>query len=475
MAVKEIHGRGDMDLEIVGFVDDDPLKQRTVIQGIKVLGTTRDLPDLVRAHDIDRVVITLAQVDRQTIRSIVEICERCRVRTQIIPGLFEILDGSVAVSRFRDVQIEDLLGREPVRLDEDELRRFLTGKSVMVTGAGGSIGSELCRQIARFNPLHLFLVERAEGALFEIEQELDELWPGLSVEALVADVGDGIRMRKILEDRHPHVILHAAAHKHVPMMENHPGEAVRNNILATASFGQIAGQAGVQAFVLISTDKAVCPTSMMGASKRVAELVVQDLDKRFKKSRFLAVRFGNVMGSAGSVIPTFRRQIERGGPVTVTHPEVVRYFMTPAEATQLVLEAGALGNGGEIMVLDMGRPIKILDLATDMISLSGFKPFDEIPITFTGLRPGEKLFEELELSGEEIDRTRHPKIFIGRLNALPAKNIEAALAHLGSLIQGARYDEIRMYLDELLPEAQLDRRGEPRYEATEATVPGLLH
>jgi FlaA1/EpsC-like NDP-sugar epimerase len=362
-----------------------------------------------------------------------------------------------------------------VRLDEDELRRFLTGKSVMVTGAGGSIGSELCRQIARFNPLHLFLVERAEGALFEIEQELDELWPGLSVEALVADVGDGIRMRKILEDRHPHVILHAAAHKHVPMMENHPGEAVRNNILATASFGQIAGQAGVQAFVLISTDKAVCPTSMMGASKRVAELVVQDLDKRFKKSRFLAVRFGNVMGSAGSVIPTFRRQIERGGPVTVTHPEVVRYFMTPAEATQLVLEAGALGNGGEIMVLDMGRPIKILDLATDMISLSGFKPFDEIPITFTGLRPGEKLFEELELSGEEIDRTRHPKIFIGRLNALPAKNIEAALAHLGSLIQGARYDEIRMYLDELLPEAQLDRRGEPRYEATEATVPELLH
>jgi FlaA1/EpsC-like NDP-sugar epimerase len=207
----------------------------------------------------------------------------------------------------------------------------------------------------------------------------------------------------------------------------------------------------------------------------VAELVVQDLDKRFKKSRFLAVRFGNVMGSAGSGIPTFRRQIERGGPVTVTHPEVVRYFMTPAEATQLVLEAGALGNGGEIMVLDMGRPIKILDLATDMISLSGYKPFEEIPISFTGLRPGEKLFEELELSGEEIDRTRHPKIFIGRLKAFPAKNIEAALAHLGSLIQGARYDEIRMYLDELLPEAQLDRRGETRYEATEATVPELLH
>ncbi|MGB6846587.1 MAG: nucleoside-diphosphate sugar epimerase/dehydratase, partial [Thermoanaerobaculia bacterium] len=400
MAVKEIHGRGDMDLEIVGFVDDDPLKQRTVIQGVKVLGTTRDLPDLVRTHGIDRVVITLSEVDRQTIRSIVEICERCRVRTQIIPGFYEILDGSVAVSRFRDVQIEDLLGREPVRLDEDELRRFLTGKSVMVTGAGGSIGSELCRQIARFNPLHLFLVERAEGALFEIERELLELWPGLSIEALVADVGDGIRMRKILEERHPHVILHAAAHKHVPMMEKHPGEAVRNNILATSSLGQMAGQAGVQAFVLISTDKAVCPTSVMGASKRVAELVIQDLDKRFKKSRFLAVRFGNVMGSAGSVIPIFRRQIERGGPVTVTHPEVMRYFMTPAEATQLVLEAGALGEGGEIMVLDMGRPIKILDLATDMINLSGYKPFEEIPISFTGLRPGEKLFEELELSGE---------------------------------------------------------------------------
>lgn len=462
LAVKEIKGRGDMDVEPVGFVDDDPLKRGTVIQGLKVLGATADLPTLVRQHAIDHVIITIAAADAAAIRRIVETCERCRTRVRIIPGLYEILAGRIAISRFRDIQIEDLLGREPVRLDDDELRAFLTGKSVLVSGAGGSIGAELCRQAARFEPRRLALVERAEAALFEIDRELRYLWPNLAIEPLVADVGDAERMRAVLADETPQVILHAAAHKHVPMMERHPEEAVKNNVVATHTLGRLAGEVGVEAFVLISTDKAVRPASVMGASKRLAELVVQGLDAEFPASRFLAVRFGNVMGSTGSVIPIFRQQIARGGPVTVTHPDVQRYFMTPAEAAQLVLEAGAIGRGGEILILDMGQPVRILQLAEDMITLSGFQPYREIPIEFTGLRPGEKLFEELQLEGEAIGRTRHPKIFVGRLQALPLQQVEAALARLEALAREGRSGAIRDLLHALLPEATLATRPEGR-------------
>ena len=474
MAVREIRNRGDVDLDLAGFVDDDPAKLGSVIAGLQVLGTSGDIPQLASEHAVDHVVITIAEADAATIRGLVEICERARLRVRIIPGLFELLQGSVSISRFRDVQIEDLLGRETVRLDEDALRRFLTGKSVLVTGAGGSIGTELCRQVARFNPLRLLLVDRAEGPLFEIDRELRQLWPHLDLAPLIADVGDADRMTEILTSWRPHVVVHAAAHKHVPMMEENPGEAVKNNALATESLARLCGEAGCEAFVLISTDKAVAPTSIMGASKRVAELVTQAMHQHFPATRYIAVRFGNVLGSTGSVVPIFRQQIEQGGPVTVTHPEARRYFMTIAEAAQLVLEAGAIGSGGEIMILDMGRAVKIETLARDMITLSGFRPYEEIPIVFTGLRPGEKMHEDLELSGEEIDRTRHPKIFVGRLNGIPAAELRSALDELSRVAASGNSETIRQVLDDLLPEARLERRARP---ATPSATRGeeLLH
>jgi FlaA1/EpsC-like NDP-sugar epimerase len=454
LAAREIVNRGDMDLEIAGFVDDDPLKQGTVIQGIKVIGTTGDVPRLVRELGIHHVVITIAQAARSDIRRIVEICESVPVKAQIIPGLYQILSGTVEISRIRDVEIEDLLGREPVVLEEELLRSFLTAKVVMVTGAGGSIGAELARQAAHFGAGRLLLAERAEFALFEIDRELRWRYPEVEIVPLVADVSDQNLMRGLLERHRPSVVLHAAAHKHVPMMESNPAEAVKNNILATRALGEVAGEAGVEAFILISTDKAVRPTSVMGASKRVAELVVQDLNRRHE-TRFVSVRFGNVLGSAGSVIPTFREQILAGGPVTVTHPDMVRYFMTVTEAAQLVLQAGAMGEGGEIFVLDMGEPVRIFDMAKDMISLFGLKPFDDVDIVFSGMRPGEKLFEELQTDGEHMTKTRHPKIFIGRVVAYDEARVDEALERFGELAALDREPDLRRFFNEFLPEARI--------------------
>jgi FlaA1/EpsC-like NDP-sugar epimerase len=459
IAVKEIQGRGDIDLDVRGFVDDDARKQGFVIHRVKVLGTTEDLPRLVDALDIDHVVITIAQASRQQLRRIVDICEGIPVKVRIIPGLFEILQGRVKVTRIRDVQIEDLLGREPVRLDEHGLGRFLTDKSVMVTGAGGSIGSELARQVARFNPAKLLLVERAEFALFSIDRELRENNPDLTIVPLTADVCDENRMRAIFSMHDPQVVVHAAAHKHVPMMESNPTEAIKNNVLGTRLLGEMAGRFGSEAFVLISTDKAVRPTSMMGASKRVAELVIQDLESRYN-TRYVAVRFGNVIGSAGSVIPIFREQIAKGGPVTVTHPDMVRYFMTIPESVQLVLQAGAMGEGGEIFILDMGEPVSILDLAKDTITLSGLKPYEDIDIVFTGIRPGEKLFEELQTDAESVAKTRHPKIFIGKIAKYPSEEVSRALKELAQLANDGQGHGLRECLNELLPEAKLAVEGD---------------
>ncbi len=418
LAAREIVGRGDMNLDVKGFVDDDPGKKDAVIHGIRVVGTTEDLPRLVRELGITQVVITIAQISRQEILRLIGLCRKIQVAVRIIPGLYEVLQGKVHVTRIRSVQIEDLLGREPVYLDEAQLGQFLAGKRVMVTGAGGSIGSELVRQVARFKPAKLLLVERAEFALFEVDAEMRRVCPQVEVLPLVADVCDEGRVRALFQEHAPQIIFHAAAHKHVPMMEANPGEAIKNNVLATRLLGEVAGEHGVETFVMISTDKAVRPTSIMGATKRTAELAVQDLAKRHA-TRYLAVRFGNVVGSAGSVVPIFREQIRRGGPVTVTHPEMRRYFMTIPEAAQLVLQAGAIGEGGEIFILDMGEPVRILDLAEEMITLTGLRPYVDMDIVFTGLRPGEKLFEELELAGEQIAKTRHPKIFIGKLAAYP--------------------------------------------------------
>ena len=455
LTAKEILGRGDIDLNIRGFVDDDPNKKSAVISGIKVLGTTEDLGKLVKQFGIDHVIISIAQTSRQSFRRILDICEQIPVKVRTIPGLYEILQGTVKVSRIRDVQIEDLLGREPIQLDEQNVMQFLSGKTVMVTGAGGSIGAELARQIARFNPSRLFLVDRAEFALFNIGLELQERWPELRLLSLVADICDEGRMRSIFETYRPQVILHAAAHKHVPMMEFNPTEAVKNNVLGTHLIGKLAGEAGVEVFVLISTDKAVRPTSVMGATKRIAELVVQDLDSQYP-TRYVAVRFGNVIGSAGSVIPIFRDQIQKGGPVKVTHKDMKRYFMTIPEAAQLVLQAGSMGEGGEIFVLDMGEPVNIFNLAKEIITLSGLKPFEDIDIVFSGLRAGEKLFEELDWANEPITKTRHPKIFIGQIAPYPAELVEKAVARLETFAKRGQEMEMCRYLGELLPEASLE-------------------
>jgi FlaA1/EpsC-like NDP-sugar epimerase len=453
---KEIEGRGDLDLDIKGFIDDDRMKLgRTVIQGHKVLGSTRDLPKLVRSLGIDRVVITIAQASRQDIHRIVKLCEQIPVKVKIIPALYEILDGRVGISPIRDVRIEDLLGREPVQLDIESISRELAGKVVMVTGAGGSIGSELARQVLRFSPTRLLLVERAEFALFDIDSELRQANPTLSIVPQVVDVADEARMRHLFDFYRPQVVIHAAAHKHVPLMEANPFEAIKNNVLATHLLAELAGEYRTEVFVMVSTDKAVRPASIMGASKRVAELVVQDLNRRYE-TRYVAVRFGNVIGSAGSVIPIFSEQIRKGGPITITDKRMKRYFMTIPESAQLVLHASAIAKGGEVFILHMGEPVRIMDLAETLITLSGLKPHEDIKIIETGIRPGEKLYEELTFETEETAATEHPKIFINRISGLDPDALRLALLRLSTFIQERDEAGLRSFLNDLLPEAHLN-------------------
>jgi len=455
LAAKEIEARGDLDLEIKGFIDDDRAKRgKTIVQGHKVLGTTKELPQLVSSLKIDHVVITIAHASRNQIHRIVRICEEIPVKVRIIPELYEIIEGRVEISRIRDVQIEDLLGRDPVKLDIESLNKELAGKTVMVTGAGGSIGSELARQVQRFAPANLLLVERAEFALFDIDHELRRTDPAQSIVPLVGDIGDEPRMRSIFNAYRPQVVIHAAAHKHVPLMEFNPIEAVKNNILNTRLVAELAGEFKAEVFVLVSTDKAVRPTSIMGATKRAAELVVQDLNRRYQ-TRYVVVRFGNVIGSAGSVIPIFRNQIRNGGPLTITDRRMKRYFMTTPEAAQLVLQASAIGRGGEVFILHMGEPVRIVDLAETLITLSGLKPYEDIQIIETGMRPGEKLYEELVFETEETVATSHPKIFINKIATLKQETIKMALTRLNELIRDRDEDQLRRFLNGLLLEARL--------------------
>jgi FlaA1/EpsC-like NDP-sugar epimerase len=455
LAAREISGRGDLRLDIRGFVDDDPQKAGSVVHGVRVVGTTEEIPFLVAEHEIQQVIITIAKASRRDLRRIVKVCEDCGVRTRIIPGLYEVIDGRVRVNQIRDVDIADLLGRDPVQLDDQGIRKFLSGRRVLVTGAGGSIGSELVRQIARFSPLELLLVERSEFALYKIDEEMGRIYPDLQRKPILADVTDGGRIRDVFKAHKPQVVVHAAAHKHVPLVELNPGEAVKNNVFGTLTVGEIAGEFGVETFLLVSTDKAVNPTSVMGATKRATELVGQMLGKRFP-TKYVAVRFGNVLDSAGSVIPKFREQIARGGPVTVTHPEMRRYFMTIPEAAQLVLQAAAIGKGGEIFLLDMGEPVKIVDLATDLITLSGFKPHEDVDIVFTGMRPGEKLFEELGTTEEKVDKTSHGKIFVGRIQEAPPEKVVGSLSRLKDLADSGNGTALRRELERLIPEATLN-------------------
>ena len=451
--MKELSGRRDAELDIRGLVDDDPRKRGGSVSGYKILGSTSDIPRLVDELGINQVVIAVDEASGMEIRRIMDICSAIPVKAQIVPSLNEIASGRVSVSRLRDVQIEDLLGREPVELDDENLHDFLTGRTVMVTGAGGSIGSELVRQIINYRPKCLLLVERAEFFLFQIGRELAKL-EGVEFVSLIADVGDEPRMTEIFETYRPEVIFHAAAHKHVPLMEVNAIEAIKNNVLATRCLGSLAGKYGTRDFVLISTDKAVNPTSVMGASKRIAEIVTQGLNQQYE-TNYVAVRFGNVLGSAGSVVPIFREQILKGEPITVTDKEMTRYFMTIPEASQLVLQAGALGTGGEIFILDMGEPVKIVTLAEDMIRLSGLTPYEDIDIVFTGVRKGEKLFEELEITGENLDRTNHPKIFIGKIAEYSNDEVERIVGRFKSAVLESDEAGIRQLFNDVLPEAQI--------------------
>jgi FlaA1/EpsC-like NDP-sugar epimerase len=456
LVAREIANRPDLGLHAVGFLDDDPRKVGTRIGGLPVLGRTADVGAIAERKRVDRALLTIANAPGAQIRRITELCRDAKLETKIIPGIYEIVGDKVNLSRIREVAIEDLLGREPVRLDEDIVGASISSRVVLVTGAGGSIGSELCRQVARYGPERLVLVERFENALFEIHRELSAAFPHVPIDPRIADVCDARRMTQIFESCKPELVFHAAAHKHVPMMEWNCGEAVKNNVGGTRVIGELADRFGVQRFVLISTDKAVNPTSVMGATKRVAEIYIQALSQR-SSTRFVTVRFGNVLGSAGSVIPIFQQQIARGGPVRVTHPEMRRYFMTIPEASQLVMQAGAMGQGGEIFILDMGEPVRIVDLARDLITLSGLRPGEDVDIEFTGVRAGEKLFEELSTDAEHADKTKHPKVFIGRIKPHDLDAVEAGLEALLEAAEGGVVELVRTVLGQIVPEYRAAR------------------
>ena len=405
----EIRKSPKANYNVLGFVDDDSTKTGMHLGGVKVLGNTSELTRLAQNMDIEQVIIAIPSARGSDVRAIIRRCEKANVRFKILPGISDLISGKVEVSQIKDVEIDDLLGREQASLDDKAISRYLEGKRILVTGAGGSIGSEICRQVARYAPHKIILLDSAETSLFHIERELSKMYPGLMLVPVIADVRNRDRLECLFDEFAPEVVFHAAAYKHVPMMEYNPIEAVTNNIGGSRNLADMADRFGVNVFVLISTDKAVNPTNIMGASKRAAECYIQAVAAR-SKTKFTTVRFGNVLGSNGSVIPIFMEQIKNGGPVTVTDPKVVRYFMTIPEASQLVLQAACLGQSGEIFVLDMGEPMPILELAEELIRLSGLEPYEDIEIAFTGLRPGEKLFEELLNNGENTLTTSHDKI-----------------------------------------------------------------
>ena len=401
------HGR------VACFVDDDKNKIGKFLNGVPIAGNRYDIPQLVEKYKVDKIYVAAPSAPAKEIKKILEICRETNCQLKILPGIFQLLNGDVSVSKLREVQIEDLLGRDPIRVNLDEIMGYVSNKVILVTGGGGSIGSELCRQIASHNPKQLIIVDIYENNAYDIQQELRRTYPELDLVVLIGSVRNTHRMNSIFEQYRPQIVYHAAAHKHVPLMEDSPNEAVKNNVFGTYKTAKVASRYGVERFVLISTDKAVNPTNIMGASKRMCEMVIQMLNKE-SKTDFVAVRFGNVLGSNGSVIPLFKKQIAEGGPVTVTHPDIIRYFMTIPEAVSLVLQAGSYAKGGEIFVLDMGEPVKILDLAKNLIRLSGYVPNEDIMIEFTGLRPGEKLYEELLMDEEGLLDTPNKQIHIGR-------------------------------------------------------------
>ncbi len=425
MVLREARSNSNLGYHICGFIDDNPARAGLLIQGIRVLGGGAALAKLAEKHEVYQVLIAIPSASGDQMRKILAHCAAAKLRFQTIPALSEIIHGRGLATQIRDVAVEDLLGRTTARLETDRIRAKVEGEVVLVTGAAGSIGSELCRQIARFNPKTIVGFEMAETALFHLQREMRELFPSVHLEPVIGSIQDRARLREVFETYRPAAVFHAAAYKHVPMMERHLFEAVENNILGTYNVAALAGEFGVDEFVMISSDKAVRPTSIMGLTKRVAEMLVSSL--QLGRTKYVSVRFGNVLGSNGSVVPIFRKQIAAGGPITVTHPDMRRYFMTIPEAAQLVMQAYAMGNGGEIFVLDMGNPIRIVDLAKQLILLSGLRPDDDIKIEFTGIRPGEKLYEELSTNDEETLPTHHEKIHIFTGNGSGIPNVHAMM------------------------------------------------
>ncbi len=414
LLAKQLRLDVNSELNVVAFLDDDHKKHNLVMLGVPIVGGTDDIALVVNKLEIEHIIIAMPSVSKSIIKQIVTKCKQAPVKVQILPNLEDLVSGKVSINDIRDVDIEDLLGREPVELDLESIAESITGKVVLVTGAGGSIGSEICRQVSNFNPSTLILLGHGENSIYSIEIELlnNNKDRNIQYYTEIADIQDQTKMLEVMMKYKPSVIYHAAAHKHVPLMERNPEAAVKNNIIGTKNVAEAASICGVETFVMISTDKAVNPTSVMGASKRIAEMIIQHMDA-ISETRFVAVRFGNVLGSRGSVIPLFKEQIKQGGPITVTHPDMIRYFMTIPEASRLVLQAGTLAKGGEIFVLDMGEPVKIVDLANNLIRLSGYTE-EEIEIQFTGIRPGEKMFEELLNENEIREKQVYPKIYVGR-------------------------------------------------------------
>ncbi|OPY63593.1 MAG: UDP-N-acetyl-alpha-D-glucosamine C6 dehydratase [Pelotomaculum sp. PtaU1.Bin065] len=459
MVARELRNRKRNGGEPVGFVDDDPAKQGRQINSLPVLGTREDISHLVKDFNVSEIVIATPAVKGKVVREIVDICHSAGARLSIVPAIHDLLDGKVNVEPVREVRVEDVLGREPVRVDLEAIAGYVCGEVVLITGAGGSIGSELCRQIACFGPKQLILLGHGENSIYQIHQELSREHPEITLVQSIADVKDRAAVDHVFRNYAPGVVFHTAAHKHVPLMEINPSEAFKNNVLGTHVVASAADRCKSKVFILISTDKAVNPASVMGASKRVAEMVVQRISKT-SDTRFAAVRFGNVLGSRGSVVPLFRKQIAEGGPVTVTHPEMTRFFMTIPEAVQLVIQAGAIARGGEIFALDMGEPVKILDLADSMIILSGLEPGKDIDICFTGIRPGEKLHEEILTEAEDVGKTKHHKIYAAKPESFDYLSLEQFLIMLSrpdvmnytlledllySIIPGFKKDKIKLF------------------------------
>jgi len=429
MVARQLMKGNASELLPVAFIDDDVKKQKLDILGIPVVGKAKSIAHYVKMLKIEHIIIAIPSLNKESLNRIFLECAKTEAKTQILPLLEDLLTGKLSVNKIRDVHVEDLLGREPVELNLESISEYVDNQVILVTGAGGSIGSEICRQLCRFSPKSLILLGHGENSIYSIYMELIESFHDSNIEFIteIADIQDNKKMIEIMEKYLPDVVYHAAAHKHVPLMEKNPDEAIKNNVIGTQNVANAASWYGVKTFVMISSDKAVNPTSVMGASKRLAEMIVQQMDKN-SKTKFVAVRFGNVLGSRGSVIPLFTKQIEKGGPVTVTHPEMIRYFMTIPESSRLVLQAGALAEGGEIFVLDMGEPVKIVDLAKNLIKLSGYS-LDEIEIAFTGIRPGEKLYEELLNHDEVVEQQVYPNIYVGKTKLLFMEEVENVIAN----------------------------------------------